>query len=235
MGFGILIFGYFLMFAFSLSRTYFFADIIGTFITIIALSKLSAYNRYYRKALIAAFVFMLICGIAAISLMFELYSSESIAATVINFFKISSACFLHIFVFLGTRGVAYGADSQKLVKTAEHRLIATMLYYAVAILLFLLGSLTRLDLRYINTGILLYWLLCFILNIVFFYRCFAVLCPADEDENIPKKSRFRFINKINEKMDSFEKNSNKYYKQSIEMAQNELENKKESKKQKSKK
>ena len=46
MGFGVLFFGYFVMFAFSLSTMYFFADIIGSVITAYAFTKIAQYNRY---------------------------------------------------------------------------------------------------------------------------------------------------------------------------------------------
>ena len=48
MGYGTLLFGYFLTYAFSLSRVYFFTDIIGALVMLWAFSKLIAYNRYYR-------------------------------------------------------------------------------------------------------------------------------------------------------------------------------------------
>ena len=51
MGFGILILGYFLAYAFSISSVYFFADIIGTAIIMLAFSKLAQYNRYFVGAM----------------------------------------------------------------------------------------------------------------------------------------------------------------------------------------
>ena len=87
MGFGILFFGYFVMFAFSISQMYFFADIIGAVISIFAFSKLSEYNKYYKNAMIAALVFAVFCMVNAASMMFRIYPSTGTADTAVDILK----------------------------------------------------------------------------------------------------------------------------------------------------
>ena len=73
MGFGILLIGYFVTFAFSVSSYYFFADIIGILIMLYAFSKLSRYNRYFVDAMVPALGFLVLCAVNAASMMFRLY------------------------------------------------------------------------------------------------------------------------------------------------------------------
>ena len=226
MGFGILIFGYFAMFAFSLTQTYFFADIIGACITIYAFSKLAAYNRLFNKAMAAACAFLLLCALTAVSLMFTIYPTDGTAALLVNLLKSVAAAVMHVYTFLGARGIALGAGADKLADKAEHRLIATLIYYVISVLVTLICTLGNLESRYIGMALLLYWIVCLIMNLVFFYRCFAVLCPADEDESSPKQSRFKLINQIDAKMDDFQENNRRFTKTSQNEAKKKAAEKK---------
>ena len=76
--------------------------------------------------------------------------------------------------------------------------------------------------------------MCVLLNLVLMYSCFGTLCPADEDENEIKRSRFAIINKINDKMDSFEKKNNEYKLESMRLAMEEANRRAENKKKKPK-
>ena len=75
MGYGTLLFGYFLTYAFSLSRVYFFTDIIGALVMLWAFSKLIAYNRYYRGAAASGIVFTALCLTGCVA-MFARYQPE---------------------------------------------------------------------------------------------------------------------------------------------------------------
>ena len=157
MGFGILFFGYFVMFAFSLSQMYFFADIIGAVISIFAFSKLSEYNKYYKYALLAGLVFTVFCAVNAASMMFKLYSPNGSADAIVDVLKALSAAAMHVFIFLGARGISLGAGAEKLAKNAERNLTTTMIYYAAYIVITLLGTSSREMLQYFKMIILPYF------------------------------------------------------------------------------
>lgn len=224
MGFGTLFFGYFIMFAFSLSETYFFADIIGALVTIYAFSKLSEYNRYFVRAMVSCLVFMLLCGITAVSLMFRIYEPDGNIDKIVDIAKQISACVMHIFMFLGTRGISLGADAKKLVDTTKRNFVMTMIYYFFSLIVLLCGDILGDSVQSASMIVYLYWVVCLVLNLALIYRCFGILCPADEDEDAPpKRSKFEFVNKLNDKFDEIEEKKQSYRKESIRLAMEEAD------------
>ena len=99
-----------------------------------------------------------------------------------------------------------------------------MIYYAVSLAWIPLSALFSEEIAVkVGMAVYLYWIVCLALNLAFIYRCFGILCPADEDEDEVKPSRFAIINKMNAKMDAFEKKSNDYRRESMQMAMDEAE------------
>ncbi len=223
MGFGILLFGYFVMFAFSLSQVYFFADIIGAVVVIYAFSKISAYNRYFVGAMWGCLAFLLLCAVNAASLMFGIYDTTGSIAMAVSVAKTVAACAMHIPMFLGIRGIAKGADAQKLVHISERNLTLTMIYYLIYMAVLALSPMLAEMTQYASTMVYLYSIVCIFLNLVLFYRCFGTLCPADEDENEKKRSRFEIINKINDKLDSIDDERDRYRRESVKLAMEEAD------------
>ena len=221
MGFGTLFFGYFVMFAFSLSKVYFFADIIGAGITLYAFSKLSEYNRYFVAAMWGCLTFLLMCAVHAASLMFELYDPAGAVVITVNVAKTAAACAMHVPMFLGMRGISVGADADKLVRTSERNLVLTMVYYALYLLVLAASPLLNDATQYISTVVYLYHIVCILLNIVLIYKCFGILCPADEDENEKKRSRFAIVNKISDKVDAIDEERVRYREESVRLANEE--------------
>jgi hypothetical protein len=236
MGFGILILGYFLMYAFSISSVYFFADIIGTVIVLFAFSKLAQYNRYFVGAMGFALGFLALCTLGASSLMFDLYEASGIVAQIVGLLKNLVSAGMHILMFLGIRGISLGAESEKLAGRAMRNAGVTLVYYASCIILGIVAFFVPAGevISYMNGLMYLYSIVCVLLNLVLMYSCFGTLCPADEDENEIKRSRFAIINKINDKMDSFEKKNNEYKLESMRLAMEEANRRAENKKKKPK-
>jgi|GEM_PF-700753 len=233
MGFGTLIFGYFTMFAFSLTQAYFFADIIGALITIYAFTKLAEYNRWFTYAMTACLGFMILCGVNAASLMFRLYDPSGSIDFAVDIAKEAAACLMHIFMFLGTRGIAMGAESKKLADNAGRNMMLTMTYYAASVLVIIFAGVLGNEVQTVSMMVYLFWIVCLVMNLVLIYKCFGILCPADEDENAPpKRSRFEFINKINDKFDAIEADKQKYREDSMKMALREADKKAAEKKKK---
>ncbi len=237
MGFGILFFGYFVMFAFSFSSTYFFADIIGAFVCLYAFAKLSEYNGYFKYAMAGTLAFMLFSAVNAASMMFHLYESGGNVSAAVTVLKTCAACIVHVMMFLGCRGISMNADSVKLQKNAERNLMVSMIYYAAYFIIAAVGFFAGESeiLGYISMFVSVYWLVCVIQNMVLLYRCFGILAPAEEDESEIRQSRFGFINKINAKMDEFEENRTKYARDSMILAQEEAKKLSPDKKKKGKK
>ena len=168
MGFGILIFGYFAMFAFARSPYYFFADIIGAFVAVFALSKLGEYSRRFYGAMFAALAFLVVCAVNAASLLFSLYPmGEGAAWTAVEILKLAAGCAMHVFLFLGIRTLAERAGIERLASKSLGRLVATVIYYAAAFLAILLSPvLDEKTASAAGIGIWLFWILCLILNLI---------------------------------------------------------------------
>ena len=220
MGFGIFFIGYFFTFVSGLSNVYFFADIIGALLMLYSFTKLAQYNTYYKGAFGACVLFILLCGTGAADL--ALHFMPETASLVLNGVKLAVVCVMTVVAFLGARGISEGAGADKLVRTAERQTVMTVIYYIVALAVLAFGSLIgNAAGNYINTVLLVYYIVMLLLNLVFIYKCFGILCPADEDDTQPKKSRFALINKMNETIDSIETGTKKYGEDSIRLAINE--------------
>ncbi len=223
MGFGILLFGYFIMYAFSISQVYFFMDIVGAFVVLWAFSKLAEYNRYFVGAMGGALAFLILCAVNAASLMFSIYEPAGNVALAVNLAKAAASCAMHIPMLLGTRGIALGADSVKLARNAERNLTLTAVYYGLYILVFAASPLLGGATQYAGVIVYLYNIVCIFLNLALFYKCFGILCPADEDENAKKRSRFEWVNKISDKVDSIDEGRVRYREESVKLAMEEAD------------
>lgn len=221
MGFGLLLIGYFITFAFSLSQVYFFADIIGVIVMMYAFLKLSEYNLYYKRAIISGIVFLAACALNASAMLSGWYDMSGTLGIIVGEIKLVAECFMHVYIFLGARGISLGAGDEKLVRKAERQLGMSLIYYLAAAAV-LIGDRLLGDARgYVNLVMTAYKIIWLILNLTTIYICFGKLYPADEDQTAPKKSRFAVINKINEKFDSFDKKSNEFKRESMRMANEE--------------
>ena len=218
MGFGILFFGYFLTYAFSLSNVYFFADIIGAIVMLYAFSKLAEYNTSYKSAFAVCVGFTLVCGFNAVGMMLRLYPENGAVDIAVNGLKLALSCVMHIIMFLGARGISLGADSPKLAKNAERQIAATAVYYIAALFTLAFSHVLGESMRYVSVALLVIRIGVFIFNLVFIYRCFGTFYSAEDEDREPKKSRFGFINKMNEKIDSLETGTKKYGEDSIRLA-----------------
>ena len=223
MGFGLLLFGYFIAFAFSLSKVYFFADIIGALIMMYSFTKLSEYNLYYKSAMWAVFVFIAACGTNACAVLLKIYELDSRIGLLVSTVKLFAACAAHILIFLGARGISLGADDTKLASQCERQLVMSVIYYLAAAAVLLIGGRAGEFGAYMNIVLLVYWFVCFVMNLAVIYTCFGKLYPADEDITKPKRSKIELFNKMSDKFDEFDDRSNAFRRESIQMANDEAD------------
>ena len=225
MGFGTLLFGYFAMFAFSVSPYYFFADIIGAFVAVYALSKLADYSRYFGLAMFGALGFLVVSGVNAVSLLFGLYPmGEGAAWTAVEVLKLAAGCAFHVWLFLGVRVVAERAGQDKLRRNGLRDLVATSLYYAAALLVLILSPVLPDGAgQAASAGILLYWIVCVFLNLLLLYGCFSSIVPADADLSVKPRSKIGFLYKLSDKFDELDDKKNDYRRESMKLAMAEAD------------
>ena len=239
MGFGTLFFGYFAMYAFSISPYYFFADIIGGVTAVFALSKLSEYSRHFTGAMYGALGFLVFSGFNAVSVIFGLYpvlntsaflfGTNSIGDTgvwmAVELLKLASGAVMHVFLLRGIRVVAERAEQEKLAKKSVRNLGASSLYFAAqAVVLPLKLCLPEnAAAAAAGAGVWLFWVLCFLLNLFLIYGCFASIIPADADENEKPRSKIPLLNKLSDKFDELDDKKNEYRRESMKLAMEEAD------------
>lgn len=235
MGFGLLLGSYFLTFAFSLSTTYLFTDILGALWMLYAFYKLSQYNRYFMNALFSAGAFLVACISGAVLMLTGNFVPDSFWDILIDCTKTAFSAGIHIFMYCGILGIAGGADCPKIVSKAKRNMRLMGVYYFLYYLVLLTGPLYSEYVKLVSVGVYLYWLICFILNLVLLYTCFGMLYDDEIEHSERKQSRIPFLNKMHEKFDQSIDGINKYRRESMEMAMAEAENVHRKKKKKKKK
>lgn len=223
MGFGLLILGYFLTFAFTISQAYFFADVIGALILLYSFTKLSEYNLHFRSAAAAGMVFTLLALVSGILISMHMLENEGVADILLDVAKSAAALVMHVFVFLGTRGIAQGADCGRLAEKTMRNLVMTSAYYVMYFLTLLLSLWLPEGVAYVSFLVYLYFLVCLVCNLLLFHTCFGMLYPAEGDPMENRRSRIPLLNKISDAFDRVEEKKNAYRKQSMQMAMEEAE------------
>ncbi len=223
MGFGLLILGYFLTFAFTISQAYFFADVIGALMMLYAFTKLSEYNRYFRGAAAAGMVFTLLALTSGVLLSMHMLTTEGVLDIVLDAAKSASALVMHVFMLLGTRGIAEGADCGKLADRAMRNLVMVITYYVLYFGTLIAASFLPAVVSYISFLVYIYFLVCLVLNLLLLHTCFGMLYPAEGDPMENRRSRVPLFNKMSDAFDKLEDKKNAFRKESMEMAMEEAE------------
>ncbi|MBR5445571.1 MAG: hypothetical protein IKV57_05590 [Clostridia bacterium] len=223
MGFGLLILGYFLTFAFNISQAYFFADVIGALILLYAFTKLSEYNLHFRSAAVAGVVFTLLAMTGGVLVSLHMLTTEGIFDILLDCAKSASALVMHIYMFLGTKGIAQGADCMGLAEKAMRNLVLTVTYYVLYFLTVLLSPAVPALVSYVSFLVYLYFLVCLVLNILLFHTCFGMLYPAEGDPMENRRSKIPLFNKISDAFDRVEEKKNAFRRESMQMAMEEAE------------
>lgn len=223
MGFGLLILGYFLTFAFTISQAYFFADVIGALVMLYAFTKLSEYNRYFRGAAAAGMVFTLLALTSGVLLSMHMLTTEGVLDIVLDAAKSLSALAMHVFMLLGTRGIAEGADCGKLADRAMRNLVMVITYYVLYFGTLIAAPFLPAVVSYISFLVYIYFLVCLVLNLLLLHTCFGMLYPAEGDPMENRRSRVPLFNKVSDAFDRLEDKKNAFRKESMEMAMEEAE------------
>ena len=220
MGFGILFFGYFLAFGFSLSKVYFFADIIGALIMLIAFTRLAQYNTYYKAAFGTGVGFILLSGANALSLVKPIYEPDGAVALCVNGAKLAVACIMLVIVLLGARGISGGAGDDRLVRGAERQIAMTVVYYVASLGVLAVSPFFADVTSYASIVLIIYYYVVFVMNLLYIYKCFATLCPEDEDGS--EKKKHGVLDKMDDTIESITRNTKKYGEDSIRLAIDEV-------------
>lgn len=128
MGFGILLIGYALAFAFALSPYYFFADIFGGLVMAYAFFKLSAFQRKFRYAGITSIIYAVFSCINMLERL-SIVDFPPIIGKLTEALVAGCVITVHIFMFISISALAEEVGLPKLNMKARRNLIVLILYY----------------------------------------------------------------------------------------------------------
>ena len=199
MGFGILLIGYALAFAFALSPYYFFADIFGGLVMAYAFFKLSAFQRKFRYAGITSIIYAVFSCINMLERL-SIVNFPPIIGKLTEALVAGCVITVHIFMFISISALAEEVGLPKLNMKARRNLIVLILYYLFYSLALL--SFDRLYDFYPNIAVYtaqffslfqIFWLL---LNIILIGSCCKWI--GVEGEELPKSNPSKY-DRIKEK------------------------------------
>lgn len=203
MGFGYLLIGYIFTFLFSLSNVYFFADIIGTILMMIGLSKLSWHGKNFLRAMQVDVLLLVLCFARACLMMFRIISGEGILATIMTVAIAAVGFVLQFFLFAGIHYLAMDVELVKESINAKRGILLVFTYYILHIVVLLLGpSLGNKVGNIAALCVVLYGLVTLIFNTVLIHSCYCRICLKGQEHGERTQSKYEWINRWNEKTDS---------------------------------
>ena len=200
MGFGILFFGYFLVYAFSILPWYFYADIVGCLVMTWALSILSSHKRAFRRVAYANAAVAVISLVRAVGRTFSLWVDGDAVGVAFTLAWAAAALVFHFFLTGAVHGLAEEAEDRKIISRASFN----RSFSATAYLFFIAHTSLKRVLPAEVTSIteklaLLLLIACLLTTSLLIYSSFVSFIPVTGEIPEPKKSRFALVNKIRQK------------------------------------
>lgn len=195
MGFGTLFIGYFLL----LNLTYYgFTDVIAAAVMLLGLYKLSTVNKYFKAATVCTCLFLVFSlgefGIAVYEMFFRQINS-TILVSVMSIVRCLAVGALTVTMLKGIEDVAREVEVEELPKKASRLAIATVVIYALWIILEAPLSFDSYLLAILSLITIIATIALLIVNLTVIYSCYMRICmPGDEDITREKPSRFAFVN-----------------------------------------
>jgi len=239
MGFGLLFIGYLATYLLYLAGGYgCFPAIIGCFLMLYALTKLSEYEPLFKYAFFAVIPLTVCWGYfvaAEVALSFGtvlpgFLSSVKTQNAIIyarSFFDLlyHSALLLSIAKIAGDTGIAR-------TRNAAIRNLIVYAAFVVAQIADFLTPVTSAYSLYVFLGVLIFWLMELILNSICIFSCYMRICDEGDQDMDAKPSKFKIINDLRTEYDRREA---KAQKENREYRINKLQKRAERAKRKNKK
>lgn len=204
MGFGVLLLGYFLAFAFSLINTYFYADVIGGLIMLYSFSRLMRYNEKFKRPVYAVMAFCTVSMVKAIIMTFGLSEENGIFSIVMSVISAAIILVLHIYMLSAISDMAIEAEEPRISNRAKSNMLFITVYYILYIIMAIVSpSCGKEFSAYVNLFSFVFGVLYVFLNSFLIYSCFSTFVVIGEEISEPKQSKIKLINAI--RMRSYEK------------------------------
>ena len=206
MGFGCLFFGYIIGINFVYNG---FTDIISFLFILYALLLLSRHNKYFKSSLYAIIP---LCIAGLCYFVFELFSlfdimSFSNTELIHSYYAILSSILKLVYTFLLLKGIetlTLELDIPHLrIKAFRNRLFIC-LFYVLNIMTQLQSDGLAKFAFYAFIPVMLFGIVCHILNALLFYSCYMWICLEGDEDMEQKESRFAFLNRLRRKESEIE-------------------------------
>lgn len=213
MGFGILLFGYFITTMMPIPLSMImpidltgFVRLIGYIVVAIAAKKLSDYNSSFKMLLISSYVMAAISALEGfVDLGLFLVKNQVVelpfGEALVSFdqMQISDYLGLTVIIFVAALCLSIkhiGEDTG--IKKVEVSSMRNLVFYGI---LFVVKAVSFLPVSWVVTyknvfvsALLVIELLCWILNLYMIFYCYAKICDSSDVDMKQKPSRFSFIN-----------------------------------------
>ena len=210
MGFGLLLIGY--MFAFLATAglgPYIFAGLLlGSVFMFFGIKELRKYDPVFIYALIGD-ILLFICsliigGVWAIGKFTSI--DVTVLSTVISFVKIAVCIFFEMSLLYGVADLSKRVDYPDTRQKAITNIIYVSIFnaYQIFTLTPIVTSMSEENKKTALTILMIAQVIYTAINAFLFFKCYAMICPAGQEDMPRKPSRFAFVNKFREIRDAKE-------------------------------
>lgn len=244
MGFGLLLIGY--MFAFVATAglgPYLFAGmLLGGFLMYLGLTELRKYSPAFIYALIGS-ILIVICSFFRTAVWIDSYFVLNLGLNAENVsliyswieFVINFA--FNIAMLYGVADLSRRVDYPETRQKAFTNMIFVFVFNAFQVVMFLPIAFIESDRSFFLTLLLILQVIYSVVNAWLLFKCYAMICPAGQEDMPRKPSRFAFVNKFREIRDAKEdkaiEDMKNYYEEKLR-ARNAKRNSKNNRKKKKK-
>ena len=207
MGFGLLFIGYFLTFLTSLSPFGYVFSLVGMYVILCAIQKLSEYKHIMSRCLVPLCT-MALCTVYEatydINQRFFKASGFIFSDTVLTaekvIFLIASLSF-HLFLLLAIAELGKDTRIENIVYSAKGNIFPISAYSVLYLAQILLAQaqINSPIVMLITLALLILMILYPVLNLALFYSCFSKICSSNEPEPTEVPSKFKFVNEMRER------------------------------------
>lgn len=202
MGFGYLLIGYFVAFAFSLANVYFFFDIIGGAVMLIGLSKLAPHGTNFGRAMWLDIGYLLLCTVRVVLLMLGIVEPESVMVTVFGVAIAVITLLLQFFILAGIYYIAGLAELEKEQNRARRNILWVLGYHFLYIAAYFLTPYLGLIANFVSLAVTLFGFAVLFMNLFLIHSCYCLICLKGQEDGARPPSRFAWVNRFNEKADA---------------------------------
>ena len=210
MGFGLLLIGY--MFAFLVTvglGQYLFAGIlVGSVFMFFGLKELRKYDPVFIYALIGDILLFICSLIIGGAWAIGNFTSIDVTglSTVMSFIKIAVCIFFELSLLYGVADLSKRVDYPDTRQKAITNIIYVSIFnaYQIFTLTPIVTSMSEENKKTALTILMIAQVIYTAINAFLFFKCYAMICPAGQEDMPRKPSRFAFVNKFREIRDAKE-------------------------------